>query len=148
MPNDLYDEEVAPSYISKDDIIKEYNDKILIHQTLISELEEYIAKECLRQDKANQKKIQKWQEDLEAKKAEIQRLELEKNEVDTIINTFYEKDNSKKWRLKNSYCERLDEKLLAHFKNGLLTAYTSSDVLIRQDKVVKILDQMRKIVWK
>ena len=146
MPNDLYDEEVAPLFIQKEDVLEGYNEKMQIHKAVKEELETNIKTENAKKEKANEKRISKWQEDLEWQLNEIKRLKSEQKEIEKIIDTYYLKRKDKKWELKEVYIDRLDETLLSHFKSGLLAAYISSDVLLRQKAQVKILDTFRKEV--
>jgi len=148
MPNDLFDEEVAPLFIPKSEIIENYEERIQVHISAKEELEETIKKEKAKKDKANETKISKWNESLEWHLSENERLLKEKAEVEIIINTYYEKDKNKLYRIKDVYYDRLDETLIGHFKNGLLSQYNSYDVLLRKTNVVKILDQFRKeVIW-
>lgn len=148
MPNDLYDEEMAPLFISKEEILEEYDDRIQIHISAREELESKIQNVDAKKNKTTEKKVGKWEKELAWSIEIIKQLEDEKKDVELIINTYYSKNKNKQWRLKDEYYDRLDETLLSHFKNGLLSEYVSTDTLLRKDHVVNILDQFRKeIVW-
>ena len=95
MPNDLFDEEIVPLFIPKQEILDGYADKIQIHVSAKAELETNIKKEKEKKDKANSTKLTKWKDKLDWHIAANDRLENEKKEVETIINTYYEKDKNK-----------------------------------------------------
>jgi type I restriction enzyme M protein len=147
-PNDLYDEEIAPLFIPRGEILDKYERKIEFYMSKKDELNIKIKKEESKNEKSNKKRIKKWKDDLVWYLEEIERLTNEKNEVIQIIDIYYAKDKNNAWRLKEEYFDRLDETLLGHFKNGLLSEYVSTDVLIRKNNVISILDKFRKeIKW-
>ncbi|MDN3515262.1 MAG: N-6 DNA methylase [Candidatus Brocadia sp.] len=151
MPNNLFDVEIAPTFINKAAIIQGY-DECIDHQTrLKTELDEElkIAEEKNREKPSEKLKrqIEQFVNDLEECKNEIIRLTKEKTEIEKIIDTYYREDG-KRYRIKDEYYDRTDTTLLAHFTMGLLQQWRSDDVLLRKNTVVEILDAVRKeVVW-
>lgn len=146
--NDLYDEEIAPLFIPKESILDEYDEKMQIHIAAKELLEANIKIEKTKKEKGNEKKVKKWKDELEWELKEIKKLTSDRKEIETIINQYYAKGKEKQWVLKDSYAERIDVKLLNHFRGGLLSPYISSDVLLREKNIIKILDQFRKeVLW-
>lgn len=149
MPNDLYDEEIAPLYIDAVSIFDEYEDKIQINKTIEKTLKDKICDEKKRNDKANKKKLEKLNADLVKIQEKLIELGNELNSINDIVNEYY-KDTKKErgWKLKDQYTDRLDQGLLFHFTEGLLSGYKSSDVLLRGESNIKILDSFRKeVIW-
>lgn len=151
MPNDLFDVEIAPTFLNKAAIIQGYDERI-DHQTkLKTELDEELKiAEEKNKEKAGEKlkrQIEQFVNDLEECKNEIVRLTKEKAEIEKIIDTHYREDG-KRYRIKDKYYDRTDTTLLAHFTTGLLQQWRSDDVLLRKNTIVKILDAVRKeVVW-
>ncbi|ACK69427.1 N-6 DNA methylase [Gloeothece citriformis PCC 7424] len=155
MPNELYDEEVAPMFIDKEKIINGYHDQISWFENLKNELEEekkvleHKLEQTQKKTKKASEKLEKLQEDIKGCESELNKLHQEKLEVEKIIETYYERGNrSNEWRIKPEYYDRTDKNLLDNFINGLLKNYYSSDVLIRRSNPIKILDFIRKeVIW-
>lgn len=152
MPNDLFDVEVAPTFIDKTAIVHEYDEQIVYKTKIKAELEEEL-KEAEKKNKEKpseklRKQIELLAGDLEECKNEIARLAKEKAEIEKTINTYYQNDG-KRYKIKDAYYDRNDNTLLTHFNAGLLKRWQSDDVLLRKNTVINILDAMRKeIIWK
>jgi type I restriction enzyme M protein len=149
MPNDLFDIEVAPTFIDKKAIIVEYEEKISYYQNLKKEIEIELDKIMKKANgspnKTQQKDIEKREDDIKGYEQELKTLTKNKVKVEKIIDIYYQK-NKDIWRIKDSYFDRTDETLLSHFNTGLLQRYRSEDVLLREKQEIKILDAFRKQV--
>ncbi len=147
MPNDLYDIEFAPNTLIKNEIINKYQEKIKENKKLKTEIEKDLVKiESKIEDKPNktiEKKQTKLKSDIDMLAERIKNISEEKQEVENIIDKYYKNGN-----LKSNYIDRIDTNLTNHFKNGLLKKYQSTDILLRQNETIKILDYMRKeAIW-
>ncbi len=147
MPNDLYDIEFAPNSLNKDEIISKYQEKIKDNEKTKLDLKlDLIKIENIIKDKSNktlEKKLIKLKSDYKKLNEIIKIISEEKQEVENIINQYYKNGN-----LKINYIDRTDKNLTAHFKNGLLKKHQSTDILLRQNETVKILDYMRReAIW-
>ncbi|MCD4745418.1 MAG: N-6 DNA methylase, partial [Bacteroidales bacterium] len=149
MPNDLFDIEMAPTFIDKTAIIIEYEEKISYYQNLKKEIE--IELDKIRKkvndspNKTQQKDIEKREDEIKGCEQHLKKLTKDMVKVKKIIDIYYQKDKDI-WRIKDSYFDRTDETLLSHFKTGLLQRYRSEDVLLREKQENKILDAFRKQV--
>jgi len=151
MPNDLYDIEIAPTFIDKTKLKREYEEKINYFLNLKKELEKELTELKIKTkekfNKNQKKKKHRLEKDILDCDYEAERLTTEKNEVEKIINTYYEK-KGKYWRIKDTYYDRTDENLLAHFNIGFLKNLRSEDVLIHRNVEITILDGMRnETLW-
>lgn len=145
MPNDLYDIEYAPNKIDTKAIIQTYDQDIAVLHEKIKELK-------IELDFNNKKNIDKPAEKLKKKSEKISdhinelnlkitSIENEKLEVIEILDKYYDKGI-----IKNYYIERTDIDLINHFKSGLLSAYKSEDIILRNTQSLTILDMLRKDV--
>lgn len=142
MPNDLYDIEYAPSVLDTQAIIDDYDNYIQSCQMTLTQLQNELQM-ANNSNKSNSKKIEKLQSDMAIIASKIEKLESEKSELCEFFAQYYA-DN----QLKNEYTERLDKRLIAMFKNGLLVRYQSDDIVLRSSEIKTILDMMRKeVVW-
>jgi len=139
MPNDLYDIEVAPTFIKPTEIIKPYDERINYYVSLIKELEEE------KLIKTTEKQIKKLTDDIQGCKKEIELLNKQKEEMLHNIDKYYVKAR-KEYRIKEEYVERTDEELIEVFTKGVLANYSSEDVLIGRKQSIKILDAIRSEV--
>lgn len=140
MPNDLYDIEYAPSSLDTQAIIADYDRYLQSCQTNLTQLQNEFQM-ANNGNKSNSKKIEKLQSDMAIIASKIEKLESEKSELCEFFAQYYV-DN----QLKNEYTERLDKRLIAMFKNGLLVRYQSDDIVLRSSEIKTILDMMRKVV--
>lgn len=145
MPNDLYDIEYAPYIINTKVVIEEYdrNIKILIEQLveLKIELETVNRKIEDKETEALKKKAEKIIADIESQTEKTERIKMEKTQVISIFDTYYEGDS-----LKTEFAERTNTDLISHFKNGVLSRYKSDDIVLRTNESLTILDHLRKEV--
>lgn len=146
MPNDLFDLEFAPNILELE-LIKNYYDELIAKNThLLAELNS--EKGELQQkieDKTNktlEKKFLLVSEDIEKVENRLKALKNEKDEAINVHNTYYQANN----KIKDKYFDRIDETLTNYFKNGIMQRWTSSDILLRRDEELKILDSIRKSV--
>lgn len=146
MPNDLFDLEFAPNILELE-LIKNYYDELIAKDThLLSELN--IDKNDLQQkiDKKTNKYLEKRFlsvcEDIEKVENRLEALKNEKDEAINVHNTYYQVNN----KIKDEYFDRTDETLINYFKNGIMQRWASSDILLRRDEELKILDSIRKSV--
>jgi type I restriction enzyme M protein len=151
MPNDLYDIEVAPSFLNKKEIMEGYQIRIDHFATRKEEFQKELkaaeAKKAAKVSKNIDKVIEQLEGKIEASRINYEKLTLEKLEVDNIIETYYAK-SGKIYAIKNEYFDRTDTTLLAHFTSGLMQTERSEDVLLRVNTKIKILDTIRKdVVW-
>ena len=73
----------------------------------------------------------------------LKKLEAEKVEICNFFEQYYINNT-----LKNEYKDRVDQRLIEMFKNGLLVQYQSDDIVLRSSEIVKLLDIIRKdVVW-
>lgn len=140
MPNDLYDIEYAPSSLDTQAIIADYDKCLQSCQTNLTQLQNELQM-ANNDNKSNSQKIEKLQSDMAIIASRIEKLESEKSELCEFFAQYYA-DN----QLKNEYTERLDKRLIAMFKNGLLVRYQSDDIVLRSSEIKTILDMMRKVV--
>jgi type I restriction enzyme M protein len=149
MPNDLFDIEVAPTFINRDAVIDAYQEQITYYENLKKELKVELTgikkKANGSPNKTQQKDIEKREEDIKGCDRLVKMLTKDKAEAEKIINNYYQNGKGE-WQIKDKYHDRTDEKLLEHFTNGLLKKYRSEDVLLRKEKEIKILDAFRKQV--
>ncbi len=147
MPNDLYDLEYAPYHLDSNKVIESYNTKLNILKKMLSELKKEIKEAEIKitenETQARKNKIEKLNAGINYQKSKIKSMEFERNQVFEILETYY--DNC---ILKEKYVERIDENLIEHFKNGLLSYYRSDDIVLRKSIQLKILDSIRKeVLW-
>jgi type I restriction enzyme M protein len=151
MPNDLFDIEIAPTFIDRDSLLDEYQEQITYYVNLKKELKVELAnikkKANGNPNKTQQKDIDKREEDIKGCERLVNMLTNYKTEAEKIIDTYYQNGKGV-WQIKDKYYDRTDEKLLEHFTNGLLKKHRSEDVLLRKKQEIKILDAFRKqVVW-
>ncbi|HIP13051.1 MAG TPA: SAM-dependent DNA methyltransferase, partial [Arcobacter sp.] len=145
MPNDLFDLEYAPNKLSIENIKKHYDD--LINSTtknistlkndkeeLDKKIEEKSTPALLKKQKLLNDTIKQSSEKLEKQNDEY------KNTLE-IYNLYYEKDT-----LKNKHYDRTDNKLIKYFKSGIMKRWSSSDIVLRKNEEIKILDSLRMSV--
>ncbi|WP_100656876.1 restriction endonuclease subunit M [Alteromonas flava] len=147
MPNDLFDIEFAPSELNIQSILATYdkNIRIITEQVNenIAELESLNERLAKKKSNTLQQKVTKIESDVSFLESKKEDLIKEKEEVSKIASKYYENDN-----LKKEYTERTDDELISHFKSGLLSKYKSDDIVLRDSKLIKILDRIRNdIVW-
>jgi len=151
MPNDLFDIEIAPTFINRDAMLDEYHEQIIYYENLKKELKVELANIMKKANgnfnKTRQKDAEKRGEDIKGCERQVKILTKDKAEAEKIIDTYYQK-GKETWQIKNKYYDRIDEKLLDHFTNGLLKKHRSEDILLRKEKDIKILDALRKqVIW-
>lgn len=146
MPNDLFDLEFAPNILELE-LITNYYDELIAKDThLLSELNS--EKEDLKQkidektNKTLEKKFLSVCEDIEKVESRLEALKNEKDEAINVHNTYYQTNN----KIKDEYFDRTDETLINYFKNGIMQRWASSDILLRKEEELKILDSIRKSV--
>jgi type I restriction enzyme M protein len=147
MPNDLYDIEIAPSFIDKEAILNTYDEELARFKVILEDLqreqkEKQEAKNNGNDTKTLQKKLDELAENIEKCQVAIKQQKAEKGQVEKILSKYF----NTKGKLKEEYCDRTESELLAHFDTGLLRHYRSEDVLLRNKKQIKILDAIRKDV--
>lgn len=146
MPNDLFDLEFAPNVLELN-IINNYYDELIAKDThLLSELnsekEELQQKIDEKTNKTLEKKFLAICEDKQKVENRLEALKNEKDEAINVHNTYYQTNN----KIKDEYFDRTDETLINYFKNGIMQRWASSDILLRKDEELKILDSIRKSV--
>jgi len=146
MPNDLFDLEFAPNILELD-TIKNYYDELIsrdnhILEELKSEEKELKQKIEEKSNKTLEKKFNSICEDIEKIENRLGFLKNEKDEAINIHTLYYETNN----KIKDEYFDRTDETLINHFKNGIMQRWASSDILLRREQELKILDSIRKSV--
>jgi len=151
MPNDLYDTEIAPTKIDKKSILDEYQERIDHYFNRKIDLEKQLldveAKKAVKTSKNLEKRIEQLKNDIEISDQYYNNLNIEKAEVDSIIETYYEK-KGKSYLIKETYYDRTDTSLLNHFLTGLLRKHRSDDVLLFRSSTITILDSIRKeVLW-
>ncbi|WP_318484489.1 restriction endonuclease subunit M [Photobacterium leiognathi] len=143
-PNDLYDLEFAPQELDTAQVIKMYDDSI-IESLKECELLEHKIKELNKKklSKATEKEIEKTINNLKLLKEKVEQLNQEKELATSALDKYY--DNNK---LKPTYLDRDNEDLTSYFNGGIFNKYKSYDVVLRKNKVIKILDAVRKeVLW-
>jgi type I restriction enzyme M protein len=151
MLNDLFDLEIAPTFLNKKEIMDTYQERLDHYanrkKELAKELENAKSKKNGKAPKNIDKVIEQLEREIEASSLHTERLTKEKSEIDKIIETYYTK-TAKVYTIKDEYFDRTDPKLLAHFINGLLQGKRSDDTLLRKKEKIKILDIIRKeVTW-
>lgn len=141
MPNDLYDEEIAPTIINLDDIMSNYNGKLSEKEKNRINTKEKLINLSHNQN-SKTKKIKKLEDELNEINKEIESIENIKKIVKDIINNYYDEDGL----IKDIYFDRTDLDLLNYFNEGILKNYRSNEVLIRKKEQIKILDFFRENV--
>lgn len=142
MPNDLYDIEYAPSSLNTQSIIVNYEQSIHGCQNSLEQLQGELQK-VNDGGRVKSKKIEKIQYDMEVITEKLKKLEAEKVEIYNFFEQYYINNT-----LKNEYKDRVDQRLIEMFKNGLLVQYQSDDIVLRSSEIVKLLDIIRKdVVW-
>lgn len=128
MPNELYDIEIAPDKISFEEISNLVNQDIELYTVRLEAEEDKKTKD--------QEKIQ----ELEIK---IQNLVSEKEDLLSILSEFYTLEGELKDK------ERIDiNDLKAIFESKYLTRFKSSDILLREDNQMVLLDYIREgVKW-
>lgn len=125
---------------------KQYDELIAKNMHILEELNS--EKDVLKQkldDKSNktlEKKFLAVCEDIEKIETRLESLKNEKDEAINIHNTYYQTNN----KIKDEYFNRTDEALISYFKNGIMQQWASSDILLRKNEEIKILDSIRKSV--
>ena len=129
MPNDLYDLEIAPKELNKDEVIAP-----LLNET--SNIMEQIADLEKVQTKKSQDELNK----LRSRKIV---LDQEKIELEKIIDELYDQGN-----LKDKYIERIQQnELQSMFSNPYLKPFVSHRVALRSETKEKVLDYLRDVEW-
>ena len=142
MPNDLYDIEYAPSSLDTQSIIVNYEQSIHGCQNSLAQLQGELQK-VNDGGRVKSKKIEKIQYDMEVITEKLKKLEAEKVEIYNFFEQYYINNT-----LKNEYKDRVDQRLIEMFKNGLLVHYQSDDIVLLSSEIVKLLDIIRKdVVW-
>jgi len=145
MPNDLFDLEYAPNTLSLDSIKSYYDELIDIETKNIDTLkiENKLLDKKIK-DKSTPTLVKKLNiiiENLKQSELKLKELQNEYNKALAIYSTYYTDDE-----IKDEYFDRVDETLISHFKNGIMKRWASSDILLRNDEEVTILDSIRKSV--
>lgn len=143
-PNELYDIEFAPTTINSKIILKNYEDDI---EAMNKQLQELHTKLNDTNNKRNKKEIterlKRLKADIEELESKINQTKLEKDNIYKILDKYYKDD-----RLREEFLERTDNELINHFKDGVLSKYKSTDILLRTNQAFTILDAIREeIVW-
>lgn len=147
MPNDLFDLEYAPNSLSLKKIKKYYDDLITLITKSVTTIE-IDMKELNKKIKEKTtptlvKKLKVLEDNLKQSKQKLEEFETEYKKVLEVYETYYEDD-----KIKAEYFDRVDEILINYFKNGIMKQWASSDILLRNNEEVKILDRIRKsIKW-
>lgn len=145
MPNDLFDIEYAPNILSLQKIKDYYYEQIKVATKIIQELEEEQKNiESKIKEKSTSTLLKKQKQNsnsLRSIKEKLQNIKGEYKKVLEIYEQYYENDT-----IKEEYFDRVDEKLINLFKNGIMKRWASSDILLRKNEEVKILDSLRKSV--
>ena len=147
MPNDLFDLEYAPNKLNLKEI-KNYYDELIDNITKnITNLEnskkELDKKIAEKSTSTLTKKLKVIIENIQQKLTELKKLQNDYNSALDIYDTYYEDDI-----IKDEYYDRVDDILIKHFKDGVMKKWASSDILLRKDEEIKILDSIRKsIKW-
>lgn len=146
MPNDLFDLEFAPNILELN-TINNYYDELIAKDThllgeLNSEQKELQLKIDEKTNKTLEKKLLSVCEDIEKVGNRLEALQNEKDEAINVHTTYYQANN----KIKDEYFDRTDETLINYFKNGIMKRWASSDILLRRDEELKILDSIRKSV--
>jgi type I restriction enzyme M protein len=147
MPNDLFDLEYAPNKLNLEEV-KSYYDELI--NTTIKNI---INLENNKKDLAKKieekstptltKKLKIMIENIKQKQMELKKLQNNYVLALDIYDIYYEEN-----AIKNKYYDRVDEILIKHFKNGVMKKWVSSDILLRKNEEIKILDSIRKsIKW-
>lgn len=146
MPNDLFDLEFAPNILELDTIKNYYDELIAKDNHILKELriEEKELKQKIEEksNKTLEKKLFSICEDIEKIENRLEYLKNEKDEAINIHTLYYETNN----KIKDEYFDRTDETLINYFKNGIMQRWASSDILLRKEQELKILDSIRKSV--
>ncbi|MDM5270791.1 N-6 DNA methylase [Sulfurovum sp. zt1-1] len=146
MPNDLFDIEFAPYKLELDAIERYYDELIARDNHLLIELcnerDELQKKIDIKTNKTLERKFVTVCQDIDKVEKRLKALDDEKKEGLEIHNTYYQNNNE----IKDEYFDRTDEILINHFKNGMMQRWASSDILLRKNQEVKILDSIRKSV--
>jgi len=160
MPNDLFDLEYAPNRLSLEDIRKYYDDLLdstaINIKTFKNEKREiklkWITKKRSFKNEINKTNIKKQitnleknyrlkVENIEQSKKRLEELKSEYKDALEVYQLYYKGDI-----LKEKYCERIDKALISHFENGIMKQWASSDIVLRKNEGVKILDSLRMSV--
>lgn len=129
MPNDLYDLEIAPQTLDKEEVIKPLLSELTSVLSQIENLEKNETKKSLD----------------ELGKLETKRLNLEREiaELEDLIDKLY--DDGK---LKDEYFDRIQQgELQSVFLNPYLKPFISHRVALRSGVKIKVLDYLREVEW-
>lgn len=160
MPNDLFDLEYAPKILFLEEVKEYYINLITPQEKYLKELQQTkkdIKSKCItkqkvlkkEKDKTKKTSIKKIIENYQKKYSDLlQNIEVIKNNISSLnaeklsaieIHTLYYTDDI----IKNEYYDRIDEKLIEHFKTGIMKRWLSHDIVLRKDNQIKILDSLR-----
>lgn len=128
MPNELFDIEIAPDKISFDSI-----------KQLIDEDIKYFQDKL----KTENDKKEPNQDKVEELETEIQNLEIEKEDIISVLSDFYDEEGNLKDK-DRYYTDEIKEV----FKSKYLAPFKSSDILLREDNQLVLLDYIREgVQW-
>jgi type I restriction enzyme M protein len=147
MPNDLFDLEYAPNKLNLEEVKKYYDELINTTNQNIINLENNKKKLDKKIEEKSTptltKKLNVIIENLKQKQMELEELQNDYTLALDIYNIYYENNN-----IKDEYYDRVDETLIKYFKDGIMKRWASSDILLRKNEEIKILDSIRKsIKW-
>jgi len=129
MPNELFDIEIAPDQISFNDIEKRIDEDIKYLQNKLKT--ENDKKE------PNHNKVEKLE-------IEIKNLENEKENIISVLYDFYNEEGKLKDKDRWYHIDKFKEV----FKSKYLTPFKSSDILLREDNQLVLLDYIREgVQW-
>lgn len=129
MPNDLYDLEIAPDEIKKDEVIA----PILNGLKFIEEL----------LNKKSNLNAQKAKDEVKRLNDEKIKLENDLKNTSTLIDNLYLNG-----KLKENYIARIQQKELEDiFSNKYLAPFKSTNVVLRNQECLKVLDYLRGVEW-
>ena len=145
MPNDLFDLEYAPNQLSLNDIEEHYNELIDSITTSILNLKND-KKELDKKIKEKStpillKKQKSLNENLKQSNEKLKELKSEYENAVEIYHSYYQND-----KLRDDYYERTENELIKYFKSGIMKRWASSDIVLRNNEEIKILDSLRKRV--
>jgi len=147
MPNDLFDLEYAPNKLSLESI-KNYYDELIatIEKTILTIQNDIKSLKIKIEDKSTPNLIKRLKisnQNLEQKQLELVKIKEDYQLSLDIYDIYYEDD-----KIKDEYYDRVDKTFINYFKDGIMKRWASSDILLRKDEEVKILDSIRKsIKW-
>jgi type I restriction enzyme M protein len=137
MPNELFTLEYAPDKIDNAKIITDMEESIDAAEGVLNSLKlrEKSEKDASKKSKI-QNKIKEQKQLVTTKKQDLK-------EIKAFLAKYYDATGT----IISAYEERLDDTLIAEFKNGRLKKYQSTYVALHSTSFKYILDYMRQIQW-